>query len=512
MGTTNDMLTTEYDGCGNCLVATRRLSRKTDKTSSPERQADQDIQAAIDNGGHIIAWADDWEVSGATDPLKRPGLGPWLRGEMGPYDGLVGPTVDRVGRNVRDVLNTQVMLTEQDRKIITADHAGVWDFSDPNQENEWLMKAWGSQMELRAIQKRNREETVRAREKGQPKQRPSYGYMYVRLTPMGKIDHVAHDEIAAEIIRKVAERILSDETGKITPATEAARLTREEIPSPLDRIAQQYGRPVKGRVWTGKTVMHILTSEAALGYLMHKGRPVIGEDGRPIRIAEPLWDRATHEKLIEKTRPKREVNRAPKGTHLLSGVAFCGNCGAKLAINGQRKGIDPYAYGCIGRVRGIPSSQDCKPAPTMGASGMHEAVEKWFLGQYGAGEFMRRIYDPGTAHSSQLKELDANRKRLRADRQAGLYDTPEESEWYRTEYKKLSDEIAELRKLPERKPGMRDVATGRTVAQEWSEGDAARKRELLAEFEVRVVLHPTGRGKRIAMTGIEPVKEIKMRA
>lgn len=168
-----DMLTTEHDGCGRCLVAVRRLSRKTDKTSSPQRQGDQDLQAAADAGGHIIAWADDWEVSGATDPMTRKGLGPWLRGEMGPYDGIVAPTVDRVGRNVRDTLNTQTLLTTQDRVVVTADHAGVWDFSDPNQENEWLAKAWGSQMELRAIQKRNRDETIRARKAGEPKQRPS---------------------------------------------------------------------------------------------------------------------------------------------------------------------------------------------------------------------------------------------------------------------------------------------------------------------------------------------------
>jgi hypothetical protein len=83
----DDMLTTEYDGCGRCLVAVRRLSRKTDKTSSPQRQGDQDLAAAADAGGHIIAWADDWEVSGATDPVTRKGLGSCLRGEMGPYEG-----------------------------------------------------------------------------------------------------------------------------------------------------------------------------------------------------------------------------------------------------------------------------------------------------------------------------------------------------------------------------------------------------------------------------------------
>ena len=30
-GIMDDMLTTEYDGCGRCLVAVRRLSRKTER-------------------------------------------------------------------------------------------------------------------------------------------------------------------------------------------------------------------------------------------------------------------------------------------------------------------------------------------------------------------------------------------------------------------------------------------------------------------------------------------------
>ena len=80
----DDMLTTEYDGCGRCLVGVRRLSRKSDKTSSREKQGNQILGAIGDAGGHIIAWADDWEVSGATDPLIRPGFGPWLRGRWGP--------------------------------------------------------------------------------------------------------------------------------------------------------------------------------------------------------------------------------------------------------------------------------------------------------------------------------------------------------------------------------------------------------------------------------------------
>ena len=50
---------------------------------------------------------------------------------MGPSNGVVAASVDRVGRNVRDTLNTQTLLTGQGRVVVTADHVGVWDFSRP---------------------------------------------------------------------------------------------------------------------------------------------------------------------------------------------------------------------------------------------------------------------------------------------------------------------------------------------------------------------------------------------
>jgi site-specific DNA recombinase len=502
-GIMDDVTTTNYDGCGKCLVGVLRLSRKTDATSSPERQRGQIFNAVTVVGGHIIAWVEDLEVSGATDPLRRPGFGPWLRGEMGPYDGVAAASVDRVGRNVRDTLNTQDLLTGQGRVIVTADHSGIWDFTDPNQENEWLMKAWGSQMELRAIQKRNRDETLRAREAGVPKQKPSYGYMFVRLVPTGKVDHVEIDPVAAEIIRDVAQRILTDETGKITYATEATRLTRAGVPSPADRRAQLYGRPLAGSRWNAKTVHFILTSEAALGYLMHGGRPVVGKDGRPVQLADPLWDRATRDALIKATSPKPQGDRgrAPKGVQLLSGLAFCGGCGARLYING-RVGPSAYTYGCTGRVRGIPLSRDCKPAPTMRVHRLDSVITAWFLARYGTGEVMRRAYDPGTGYASAIAALETDRKRLRDDRQAGLYDAEDDAEWFRTEYARMGREIKELRALPERPPGMRMLPTGRTIAQDWeAAADDAARREILNEYDVRVVLFPRGSTKRFSITG-----------
>ncbi|UXY29455.1 recombinase family protein [Streptomyces sp. HUAS TT20] len=495
--------TTDYDGCGKCLVGVRRLSRKSESTNSPEKQGDLILKATTEVGGHIIGWADDWEVSGATDPLTRPEFGPWLRGEREPYDGIVGAAVDRIGRNVRDVLNTAYTIHGAGQLLVTADHPGVWDLDDPNQESELLVKALGAQLEHRAIKKRIQDEHVRARKAGQPKKKPSYGYMYVRRIPTGKVDEIVLHPEASKEIRNVAQRILADTTGEITVSTECARLTREGVLTPHDLLAVMYGREPKGKEWTYQTLKQILCSEASLGYLMHKGKPVLGEDGRPKKIAPALWDRATRDALIEKTKAKPrskgggKESQAARGTKLLVGIGYCGSCGERLIVNGLK------GYGCTARVRGIPTSQSCKPAPTMKIKLLDAIVEEWFLAEYGSGQVMKKEYDPGTGYSAQIADIEADRKRLREDRSAGLYDAEDDAEWFRTEYARMGEEIAELKKLPERPAGMRMIPTDRTIAHEWRNArDDAARRELLHEFGVKVRLFPLRAKDRVKVEGV----------
>ncbi len=421
---------------------------------------------------------------------------------MGPYDGLAGSAVDRIGRNAVDVLNTAYTNHRAGRLLVTADHVGLWDLTDQNQESELLLKSMGAQMEHRAIKKRNQDETLRARAAGQPKQMPSYGYLYVRLVPTGKVDHVALDPIASEIIRNVAERILADETGTITVATEAIRLTRAGVPSPSDRRAQLYGRPLKGNPWGRGSLEAILTSEAALGYLMHGGRPVLGRDGRPVRLADPLWDRATRDALIIKTAPKSNGSRAPKGLRLLTGRTWCGNCGIRLYIMGNSGEL---GYGCTARTRGVPTAANCKPAPSMEIKKLDGIVEEWFLTNYGDIQVMHRVYDPGTGYAAQITALEDDRAVLREDRKAGLYRAADDAEWYRREYARMGDEIEELKALPDRAPGMRVMPTGRKVADDWRAArDDTARREILTSFDVRVTIFPRGAEKRYAITGMNP--------
>ncbi|MFG2587986.1 recombinase family protein [Streptomyces sp. NPDC048438] len=131
-----------YDGCGKCLLGVRRLSRVKLAMSSPERQRENVLTAAASDGAHIIGWADDWEVSGATDPVSRPELGPWLRDERGPYDGLVAAAVDRLGRNVVGCLNTGFRTRDEKKMLAMYGHDGPWELDDPADENRFTMEAW----------------------------------------------------------------------------------------------------------------------------------------------------------------------------------------------------------------------------------------------------------------------------------------------------------------------------------------------------------------------------------
>ncbi|WP_063775094.1 recombinase family protein [Streptacidiphilus anmyonensis] len=499
---TNDAPVTPYDGCGRCLLGVRRLSRVLGATSSPARQRDLILEVTAREGGHVVAWADDWEVSGATDPFTRPKLGPWLRLEQGPFDGLAASAVDRLGRDVYEGLRLARENAAAGRRLLTADHLGWWDLSDPGQEMEFTMKLFGAQIEHRSIRTRIRQEAARARKAGQVSHRPSYGYVHVRLRAGTKIDRTELEPDSSTVIREVARRILADEANGTTVYSEAARLNRACVPSPADWSRTMYGQESQGTPWTGQGIRLILLSDAALGYLVHKRKPVLGNDGRPVRVAPPLWDRPTQAALREKVERRPITDkRGPRGMMLLSGLAWCGVCAERLYRSGcsyadlQRV----PALGCKGRSFGLPQSQDCKPSPTIAMPVMDTYVTNWFLATFGPASESRKVYEPGNGMAQRIADLKADRERLRDDRATGLYDLPDDAEWFRREYARLGEELQEAQATPEKPAGWYTVPTGRTVADWWrGAADNAERREILRSFGVKVALFPARGPKKRA--------------
>ncbi|MCX5412248.1 recombinase family protein [Streptomyces sp. NBC_00059] len=501
--------TTPYDGCGRCLIGVRRLSRRNEASQSPRKQRDQVLSIVEAHGAHVIGWADDWEVSGAMDPLKRPKLGPWLRGEKGSYDGIAGAAVDRIGRNVRDVLNTAYTIHEKGQILLTADHDGIWDLDDAQQETDLLIKALGAQLEHRAIKKRTGDSKVSARSGGRVVASPSYGYVWLREAPGKPVIGSALHPHASKEIRKVANRILRDQTGLITPNFEMKRLNREGILSPADQLREIYGQKLRGAPWNTHSLGRILTSQAALGYLMHQNKPVLDSNGRPTKIGPELWDFATHLALVEKLTPKakktyvRPAGRSSQGKQLYAGRVTCGTCGNK------NRASTHGGYQCMARHTG--RAEYCKPSPSMKLDMLDAEVTDWFLSEYGHGQVMERIYDSGTNYAGQIAEHEASRARLRQDRLAGLFEDEADREWYAEKYRSLTNDIKELKALPERPAGVRIIPTGKTVAQRWEEATHILDRqEILAEFDVQVILYRRKKGvsQRLSMSALNPYEAL----
>jgi site-specific DNA recombinase len=184
--------------------------------------------------------------------------------------------------------------------------------------------------------------------------------------------------------------------------------------------------------------------------------------------------------------------RAPKGKRLLSGRVTCGICWARAYLSGR-----PIQWVCTARVRGIATSQHCKPAPGMLVSKLDEIVEAYFLKQFGPSPLMQQVFDPGSGHGPRIAQLEADRKRLREDRAAGLYDSADDAAWFREVYASMGQELDELRKVPVRQAALRWVRTGETVADEWHKAEGTERRGMLARYGVKAVVFPRGYRPRV---------------
>ncbi len=96
------------------------------------------------------------------------------------------------------------------------------------------------------------------------------------------------------------------------------------------RIASIFG--IKG----DKQVMDILSRRTYLGYILHNSQEIKGLH-EPL-IDEELWER------VQAEREKRSVRRDFNSKYLLSGLVYCGRCGARMRYQKWGKGVKIYCY------------------------------------------------------------------------------------------------------------------------------------------------------------------------
>ncbi|YP_010678232.1 serine integrase [Arthrobacter phage Reedo] len=275
----------------------------------------------------------------------------------------------------------------------------------------------------------------------------------------------------AAIIRELADEILAGASlFKL-----ALDLTARGVPASRSpyRLAVNAGRNPEGLsrgVWKVVSLQKIMTGDALLGRVTHKGTVLTDADGVPVRVWEPILDLPTLTRLRARLAPAEAKPKRVRAARLLSGLVYCSHCGSKCYV--RTSGGYPI-YGCASRSFGL----SC-PQPRITATGLEDYVAERFLAVVGDApevEEVELVSDPGTAEA--LAEIEAALQEASTALTADDADLPA----LMARLASLKARRAELRAIPATLT--REILpTGRTLREAWlAEDDVDRRRNLLLE-------------------------------
>jgi site-specific DNA recombinase len=403
-----------------------RLSRKTDESTSLERQTEQITLTAKVRGDELIHITEDSDVSGAISPFAREGLGPWLIDpkKINQWDVLVVAKLDRLTRSLKD-FDELVEWMDKNGKVLVSVSESL-DLSTSTGRMFANLLAMFAQFERERIGERRREAGIKMRENGwwQGGQ-PPYGFVPVKVDSHWEL---REDAVQSGIVYRMAREVIQ---GKARRAI-GRDLTADGIPTPKS-----------AKKWGERTITLILKSEVT------------------------VLDDETRGQVLEAL-DKTKVPWTKRGDEaMLLNVAYC-PCGeplyARRWVHGPSGKLYEY-YGCAVKCgeRNIPMPE------------LEQAVEDSVLEGFSwVPMFTKNV----TAGKSYARDIAAIERKIRA------LDLDDEEQRVA-----LMAERARLIGLAKNgtKADQTDYQpTGQTVADYWPTLDAAAKRLFLLVNKLRV--------------------------
>lgn len=330
-----------------------RLSVLTDDTTSPVRQELDLRHLALEKGCRVIGVASDLNVSATkVPPWKRKELGDWLNNRAPEFDVLLFWKLDRFVRRLSDLStmidwclkyaknlvskNDNIDLTTTAGKIMVTIVAGIaeieaantstrvaslWDYTKT--QSEWLVG------------------------------KPTYGYV-TDVDENGKVI-LKVDETARRALmwcRKVSGR---------RDQASARRMVKVLVRSGLC-----------GKGLTPSTLLRRLRNPGLMGYRVEedkqggvrRSRLVLGNDGKPIRVADPIFDEEefyAFQANLDR-RSKKQPARQPGGATKFLGVLICIDCKTNMVVHITNNKYGSYKYlrcqGCKSGGLGFPQPDE----------------------------------------------------------------------------------------------------------------------------------------------------------
>jgi site-specific DNA recombinase len=453
-----------------------RLSVLTKETTSPQRQQEIISDAAARRECEIVGWADDLDISATKyPPKKRPKLKVWLEQRLDEFDEIIFWRLDRFVRKPGDLAQMIDWAREHRKGLVSATEQ--FDLDDPWGEAIAYITAIFARMESvnTSIRVAGSHKALRERKRWGGGN-PPYGYT-IAPNPDGPGHVLVLDLEAAVIIREAVNRVIAGEALNSI----VADFNRRQLLCPrdyqralaiakaTDQAEQAAARPVRNSPWRGPTLNSILRSPALLGYVVHKGKQVEGDDGMPLTLAVPIisetrWD-SLQRALSDPARSvRKERTQSPS---LLLRVAHCALCGQRLYRQVHvASGREYNYYRCPGSYMGAERRTKCESVSIRGEE-LDEEATATFLRQVGHVPEMVRVYEPGNDNAEVIARVRRSLATVRTEYDSGGYSYPGGQEDYDARVNGLAARLRHLSAEPVIEPGYKRQETGRFIRDKW---------------------------------------------
>ncbi|NGO76172.1 recombinase family protein [Streptomyces sp. YC504] len=449
-----------------------RISRVTERTTSVERQIAHAQALAAQRQWTVADVYSDEGVSGALDPDDRPQMSVMLS-RLGLYDAIVFYRIDRLARST--VAFADLMQRCQEAGVALVSVTEPMDLSTPMGRAMAEIIAVFARLERDMIKERSMDARRSLLEVGKfVGGRFPYG-----LTPVphesGKGRILVRDEEAAPILRRMASMIIDGSS-----ATQVAKwLNDQGVQTSRQRGATAKTKPAD-TYWRGNAVRAVLRNPQLIGQRrLPDGRTETGPDGMPLQVWEPVltlaeWD-AVQGALDA-------LNGAPKvrrhDSHWLQPLTECAVCGYRLT--------QTQTHGHTGLKCARPNEQRHRPAPYIRLEHLESWVLETLRDRYGHMSLTERVWIPGSDHSAERGHVETAIRRMRADRDAGLFDGEEDERAFAERMAALLSRRRVLAGLSDT-PGRWEVRdTGKSVLESLTGPDGATEFMVSAGLVVRV--------------------------
>lgn len=308
------------------LVYLRISQDRTGEKAGVDRQRDDCLKRAVERGWEVVRVETDNDIS-ASGKKRRPGFEAMLEAvDSGAAQVIIAWALDRLQRNRRDEVRLYELCQKRGARLSLVNGAEL-DFQTA--AGRYVADSLGSVARLEIEMKSDRQKAAQVQAAKSGKRvggRRPFGY-----DADGK---TVRDDEAAAIKAGYTAFLAGVPISEIARTWNAAGFTTGQA---------RHKGPNKGEPspWQRYSVRMVLSNPRYMGQRAYNGE-IVSEAEWPAIVEESTW------RAVEAVLKHPDRAAAPKaGRYLLSGLAFCGVCGAKIHAGGAaRRGT--RAYRCSG--------------------------------------------------------------------------------------------------------------------------------------------------------------------